>query len=432
MTTPASTTSQSASTPRSRFRRLFFRAAGLALGILLAATIVEALSTAYVYWKYRTLDLSTLMMLETSNAFVADQRTGYAATLYPHPYLGFVQNKAIEGDPQRTTQRLNNVGLIGRDFPLKKDPARFTILLTGGSVACQVGKAGEGGHSYLEKELNEKYKFDREVVVLNGGGAAWREPQQAILYLLYSDVVDAVVTLDGFNEHSHFVGFPTRLEYPSTNFHDLNPMVTSSYDQLGASWQCQQLKRFSLDHGWRSVYLATRYLRNRIEERAKRRTASHDISLESIFSLPAEWSKEQRTAFNLEQYKKYIRSIDALAKMNGVPAVHFIQPCPAIGKRLTEDERRVVGDLSYAGSYRRMESEVLGLNSAGSQVVSLTNVFEDREETLYEDPIHCRFGDVRNFSYEVVFIPSEAYRLVSTAMAEQVAEVCKVSRRAAP
>ena len=80
--------------------------------------------------------------------------------------------------------------------------SRFVILVTGGSVAAQFAQLLPGGPRYLEQALNERYisPMGQPFLVLNGGDAAWKQPQQIILFLLYVDAIDTVVTLDGFNE----------------------------------------------------------------------------------------------------------------------------------------------------------------------------------------------------------------------------------------
>ncbi|MEX2287790.1 MAG: hypothetical protein WD648_11920 [Planctomycetaceae bacterium] len=422
-----STTNRKTPSP---WRRLSVRILRPVFSIALAVVLSEALFSGYAYWKHGTISVEKLQELDTGNSFIEeldDARTGYAATLYPHPYLGYVHNEKAEGDPQRTNTRVNNVGLFGRDVPLRKDPMKFTVLLTGGSVAFQLGIAGEGGRSYLEIFLNDRYHFDREVVVLNAGAGAGKQPRQAITYMLYGDAADAVVTLEGFNEHYQFLGNGLRLEYPGNNFHAVNPIAQHGYEQLARSWQSRELKRFARQQNWRTVYYATSALRRLLEREPEPSRAS----LESYMSLPAKWPREERVAYNLEQYKKYIRSMNALADMNGAKRAFFIQPCPAIGKTLTAEEKPVVGDLDYASVYQHMTDELLTLRERGIPVVSLLDLFADTQEAVYADAVHCQSGQATDFSHAVNFRPSFGYRIMAEAMADRLAEAWNIPRRAA-
>ena len=74
--------------------------------------------------------------------------------------------------------------------------------------------------------------------MLNGGDGAWKEPQQFILFSLYATSVDAVVTLDGFNEHYFFwPGAEERLERPLSNFIDVNPFVADeNFGDAAIGW----------------------------------------------------------------------------------------------------------------------------------------------------------------------------------------------------
>ena len=60
----------------------------------------------------------------------------YVDTLYPHPHVGFVHH----ANRPCGFKNINNVGLFNDDYPLLKRPDRYTILLTGGSVAAQLAQ----------------------------------------------------------------------------------------------------------------------------------------------------------------------------------------------------------------------------------------------------------------------------------------------------
>ena len=141
-------------------------------------------------------------------------------------------------------QYVNHVGTAGREFPLERDDSVFTILVTGGSVAAQIV-----WNNTLEDALNGRLKIGKPIRVLSGASGAWRQPQQTIFLTLYGDVADAVISLDGFNEH--WAVKPerlTRLEVPDGDFYTCNPVLDGGYDRLGASWACGKLRQLSQRH----------------------------------------------------------------------------------------------------------------------------------------------------------------------------------------
>jgi hypothetical protein len=333
---------------------------------------------------YGTISVARMNEIDGGNALLPDiTRDGKnpSSTIEPHPHLGYTLNKHIENINPNYYRRLNNVGLTGRDFPLEKDSSKFTILLTGGSVADQFGNL-----SGLEAILNERYEFPRPVVLLNGANMAWHQPTQMIALGMYGEIADAVVTLDGYNEQLFLRPWSQRIETPMLSFTTVNPIRNGNFDALGAAWQTNQLRQFAIRSRSRVVYLATRYLRNRIEQ-----SAQNEVEPLNTFALPEQWSGDRRIEFNIDQYKKYIRLMHAMAGELKLREAYFIQPVPAIGKELTDGEKRLVGKLDYADAYRHMTDELLELNDSGIPVVSLLDTFDGVEDSIYYDYVHCEF-----------------------------------------
>lgn len=341
-------------------RRLFRFVAGL-LAAVLSLLLLECLCSVLAWMQFNALDVVRLNALDERNAYTAAIPEGYARVLTPDPYVGHRYGSQFE--------RANNVGTMGRDFPLVKDPAWFTILMVGGSVAEHLAASGE-----LEKAIGN---IDgKRVRVLCGAGGGWNQPTQTIMLTLYGDVCDAVVSLDGFNERNRLDGCKLRLEAPGTTFSQLNPLASGGYDRLAASWECNRLRQFSRETNSRAVFYVTRAIRQRIEASAEQ--PADDAR--GIWRLPDDWTKEQRAAFNLQQYRKYVSLSDAMAERLGLRVAHFIQPCPAIGKSLTDEERRVVGSLDYREAYQRLASAL--------PAVSLLDCFADVQEAVYVDAVH--------------------------------------------
>lgn len=347
------------------------------------------------------------------SAFNSGPNCSYLKIIYPHPYLAYAHN--IYSDP---TCRVwtNHVGLVGRGYPLRRDPGQFTILLTGGSVAGQLGQLRRDGPIFLEEALNRCFKPPRgeRFVVLNGGIGAWKQPNQAILFLLYGEAFDGVVTLDGYNEH--YLLEHRRIEMPSNNFIWLNPAVTGEQSSVAAAWLASELIRYAkqnavLSHSF-AAYAAIEAIRTRLEAVATRPRITV-TTLDTIFALPDDWDAGQKFQFNMEQYRKYIRAIETLARSYASRTAYFVQPAPAIGKVLTEEEKRGAGSLDYGPLYRRMTNGLLELAKDGVPIFSLLDVFANERRTMYADHAHLRIG--RDFD-------SPGYRIMADAMAQRLAE----------
>jgi len=330
-----------------------------------------------------------------SNRYIEEVTRGgprcqYVDSLFPHPYLGFVHH----GNPPCGLQGVNNVGLFGADFPNERLSDRFVILVTGGSVAAQFAQIWPGGPKYLEAILNEAYlsPTGRPFLVLNGGDGAWKQPQQAILFLLWSDVVDAVVTLDGYNEVLA-LGRPTRFDHPANNFAIVNPLAAQSYDEVVRRWTVGRLVGWASQNPVTSrshaVFMIVRAARALLDPPTGKERQGR-TTVDSLFAVPPTWDYERRIDAGLAQYRKYILAMQAIGRDRGIRSAYFIQPVPAIAKPLTPDERAVVGDLGYGPLYRRMVDALLGLRDEGIPIFSLLDIFKDVEEPLYADPIHLR------------------------------------------
>jgi len=355
----------------------------LSLSILFGLVLLEGVASIAAYTQLGTTNIAALHERSTQNAYLAELgEKSWAETISPHLFLGWVRTEAAvirQGD------RVNNVGLIGRDFPMRKDTSKFTVLVTGGSVADQFTRTGA-----LEKLLNESGKFSKPVVVLNGATGSFAEPHQAIVVLLYGEIADAVITIEGANEAARG---PYRLEYPhNESFLRANPITRHGADMLGAAWQSHELKTLSMAHNSRALFYLVRGIRNNIEARYEENPKENN-DLPRYFSFPTDWSEDQRREFNYEQYKKYWRSIRALGTVHGFKQAHFVQPLAAFKNVLTAEElSRIPKDAfneKSKAAYVRLENELLSVNSTEIPVFDLGNIFQDVTESVYTDQVHC-------------------------------------------
>lgn len=380
--------------------RLSIRIIGWILIVVLIIGFAEFLAFLFYVAKDGRWLSARARLLEEPNKFIAEvinpSKCAYIDSLYPHPYLAFVHKR----HGPCSLAWINKTGLFGRDYPVEYDQTKFTILLVGGSVAAQFAQIYKGEPLFLEEELNRCYRppHGDKFVVLNGADGAWKQPQQAIIYLIYGGYVDAVVALDGFNEYSLVFG-GARLGIPANNFVTANPLVMDSYATIAAAWLSKNLVSYVATNSFLNksyvVALVVHYLHGLLEAKASLGHSEYKQNFIDMFSLPSDWTSEQRYHFNIEQYRRYIRAIAAIANVQHAKSAFFIQPVPAIGKVLTDQEKKAVGSLAYAANYQRMTDDLLDLSKEGISIFSLLHVLDQEKETLYGDPIHFERNSMR-------------------------------------
>jgi lysophospholipase L1-like esterase len=350
----------------------------LCVSTLLSLLLLEGLCSYLAWHNYSTLKVQTIAERDSGNAYSASRvRLDQIKRLKPHPYLGIVE------EVREKDWRWQSADMTA--FPLTRDPSTFTVLLLGGSVAEDLGVAGENGKRFLEDALTRTLDTgSRPVRVLNAAMGATRQPRQSIALQMYADVVDAVISVDGFNELGINRESHARLESPGKNwFFDMHPLAEHDIDSLIAARQKSRWRARGQATGFRSAYFFCRAM-----ERFNQ-SSSQPNAVDEFFSLPGDWSGEQVFDYNTAQLAKYTRFMHATAEAAGIRAAYFIQPCAAIDKPLSDDERACVGGTEYAGRYRRQSDALLRLRSEQVPVVCLLDVFDGRTETIYGDPVHC-------------------------------------------
>ena len=400
-------------------------------GIVMALAVIEVTAIAWLFIEDGHYTPAADLYERTQNTYVRDLTKGtdcrYVDTLFPHPYLAFVHHD----NPPCGLSYVNNIGLFGDNFPVVKRADRFVILLTGGSVASQMAQNwGPPAPHYLEEELNKHYisPNGKPFEILNGGDGAWKEPQAFILFSLYATSVDAVVTLDGFNEYySFWPGAEERLERPESNFLEVNPFVADeNFGDAAIGWVIGRVagvlsQNLILGHS-HAAYMIIRG----IEAVAKSKDvfkSKKKTTLRGLFEMPPEIVKDHDLAFavQLSLYQKYERAIEAVAKDNGIKTAYFLQPVPAYGKVLTDEEKKNAGDLAYGELYRRIVAGMMTLKDKGLPIYDLGDVVKGHSETLYADHIH--------FYRKFPTGESEGYTIMAKAMAEKLAETWGLQKK---
>src|SRR5215470_20243357 len=124
----------------SLLKRFVFAAISIAAGLVVGLACLETLAIGWLVLKDGHYTAALLLFERLQNTYVRNATEGsgctYADTLFPHPYVAFVHHDR----PPCGQDHVNNIGLNGEDFPTIKRDDRYVILLTGGSVAAQLGQ----------------------------------------------------------------------------------------------------------------------------------------------------------------------------------------------------------------------------------------------------------------------------------------------------
>jgi hypothetical protein len=375
----------------SGFKRfLLIFAANLAIFILLS----ELVFTGYYYVSDgQYLSVAEKLAAEKSSFDIEKQKTipcnKHNNVLVPHPYLVFIHTSRPE-----CKSWSNNTGHRGPDVPLIHNPDNYTVMILGGSVANQLFqfKADEM-RAYFAKKHPHK-----NIVILNGSLEGWKQPQQLFMLQLYGEVIDAAISIEGYNEmmFNYRLGYSLRFDTPFLpGYRKANPGILSTRERIAidiSAWLFDVVNENRLLRRSKTAYFVSHQIRRGLEQHISEVSESSSLDdslkhLEKILPLPPEWSAEQKKQHAIQQYIKYLSLMNATAKTYGISLAIFLQPAPALYKTLTTEEKNIVGELGYGDDYLLFEKNLLAQGKT-LPVYSLLDVFANSHDTLYKDGIH--------------------------------------------
>src|SRR5476651_2480571 len=356
-----------ASSERTMKQRIFGWITTL-FGIVMALAVIEVTAIAWLFIEDGHYTPAAELYERTQNTYVRDLTKGtacrYVDTLFPHPYLAFVHHN----NPPCGLEYVNKIGLFGDDYPVVKRTDRYVVLLTGGSVASQMAQnwMSPPAPKYLEEE-------------------------------------------------------------PNSNFLEVNPFVADeNFGDAAIGWVIGRVAGVLSENAVLGRSHAAYMIIRGIEAVAKSKDvfkSNKKTTLHGLFEMPEEIRKDHDLAFavQLSLYQKYERAIEAIAKDNGIRTAYFLQPVPAYGKVLTEEEKKNAGDLAYGELYRRIVAGMMTLKDKGLPIFDLGDVVQGHSETLYADHIH--------FFRKYPTGESDGYRIMATRMAEKIAETWGLQKK---
>ena len=378
--------------------------------ILLFFIFLEIFSKVVVYNYYGFLkDPKKIISDDNINVYIGDIEKkiacNYVDQLTPHSYLGWVQ----WNNPNcKEFQKINNKGFPGPDFPIYKDKKYFNILITGGSVAQQFGPkynlendkikncSSNWCRNFLLEKIKNKYisNDNREIKIFNGAQGGYKHPHQTIISLLYSDLFDLIISIEGFNEIYPFLNNSMIYEMPASNASAVfNNFYQNNYVNNIILKNLLYYKNLSnkyillnYSHLYALGYKISKKLFYRITTNNlskifwDRWDATADLkSLDSNFFLKQKYNK----------YKNYLVSFFEINKVNNVEAIIILQPVPQIGKNLTEEEKNLSKHRDYRDIIAEFKNIFNTLNKDnGFKTYDFTNIFINEEKQVYLDHIH--------------------------------------------
>jgi hypothetical protein len=358
------------------------------------------------------------------NTYVGDTPScNFQDSLEAHPFFGWMIG---ESESCRNFVRNNKGFWDRRDLPDLKDPNFYSILVLGGSVASQFSRgSADDDHPrhWLEDELNSNFKSPNGMPfrVLSGSMGVWKMPTQINVTAMFGSSVDAVISLDGYNEMlGAYSKLPIDRPDSWTWFSVLNHSKSSNI--IAA---LQILKKFRL------LVISTPLLKElklpfliydssfRLITGGDRLSKLSDKSLPHHFSYPKNWTLEQAESANIEKWKNYLRGLRGISEGLGLKYLHFVQPIPNIGKVLTDEEKNNYHQVSAEDYLKIIVRPAESLKEKGYPLEIMTNVFENTKETVYRDAIHCGYDKD---------LDSLGYRIMAKSMAQSIGKFWKLKK----
>jgi len=372
--------------------------------LIIFLIILEIISKLVVYFEYGYLKKpSDIIRDDNLNSYVQllekEEKCNYSSFLFPHPYLGWVHWNNPKCSNKIT---FNSDGFPGPEFPIKKYDEFFDILITGGSVSEQLAprkckkKENVLCNNFIGKALKEYISSNnKKIRVFNGAAGAYKHPHQSIVATLFGKNFDLIISIEGFNEHYMLednnlkkFSFPANNYnvasngfYLDSSFNRLIIELVSSYKNLA--------NKFFLAHNSHFHSLSYRILKIIAEKKYfktnnKRQNFSNlwDYDKTRLNSVDIEELKYENL---VSQWKNFIAS----SSSNGAKAIVIIQPVPQLYKNLTLEEKEFTKHRDYKKIFLKMaeEAEKLRLNE-NLMVYDFLNIFEQYNETIYQDAIH--------------------------------------------
>ncbi len=372
-------------------------------GLIITIIILEIVSKITTYLAYGFLKKPNEIIRDDNlNVHIEDfekrYKCNYEDKLFPHSYLGWVH----WNNPKclNNFSLVNSDGFTGPEFPIQKNENFFDILITGGSVAQQFGPMGceDKKNNFCRDFLGEALKryisiTDKEIRVFNAGAGAYKHPHQSIVATLFGQSFDLIISIEGFNEHYMLNDkIPIKLASPAKNINTNDFYINSNLNRILIKfilfYKNLPNRFYLLD---KSHFHALSY---RLLKKITETASLTDSEKKKNYSRMWNYEKSKLENINLDEfkYKNLVsnwKNFIGSSSSNGARAIVIIQPVPQLYKDLTTEEKQFTNHRDYKKIFLKMaeEAEKLRLNE-NLMVYDFLNIFEQYNETIYQDAIH--------------------------------------------
>ncbi|MCC6138070.1 MAG: hypothetical protein IT287_05520 [Bdellovibrionaceae bacterium] len=341
-----------------------------------------------------TLHLSSFFILNTRSyktwlkeAPDLYNQWNWAANLEPHPYFAY-------SDAQKN-----------QNLPLEKKADEFTIAILGGSLAQSIGdfllqSEKSTDNNYLQK-IAEFIPKNKKLKILNLGLGAYQQPLQSLQFFLYAQSIDAVISIEGFNElfvnrkACAPIGWPTQFVKNSKDWENNFYVIALKHTRslFNKVYQLPQQSIFTDRIHKTLFYILGKplsILMTHIEEKTDK-----EISAESCKKY-GDANGEHHRFF---VWDKYIQKMHVLSATYKIPMLLIFQPNLHMqkSKPLSEQEllwtKNVPSTAIKSREYYYAKSELLLKKNLYKNFYDYTFIFKDHPETIYSDSC-CHINDL--------------------------------------
>lgn len=370
------------------------------LTLILIFTISESFSYLSLSHKERLQSPQELISKNTNSYFNQLDKfdCNYIETILVHPVLGFIHRKTNFRNSDCKIS-VNNIGLqSNEDLPLFKNEETYNVMILGGSVANELyNYKGNNSRPHIENILNENYLPPggrKRFQVHLGSMGQWAMPNQTNMIQMYSDRIDAAISIDGYNESLNVfngrrheaINLPTMLmsvkNYDDPIFYIISLYKNSRYYILNS-----RLKNYY------TTVIFYRFLTARLQSFIFSQKTEDEFANLELSSLPLE--KAQK--WSLDSLERYNKNLHYLAHSNNIEIAQFFQPNRFMGKTLTDTEKSY-NDYTDLQTMTKVSLMYDKLSASKFSVSNLKDLFKNEYGEIYSDHIHFIYDRQTNYS----------------------------------
>jgi lysophospholipase L1-like esterase len=322
-----------------------------------------------------------------------------------HPYLGYVHAPNFAFDitkgPTREMRLVTDENGYSITPYFSDANSEITIVVTGGSTIFGVGSSENSTTvpSILERLINERLGIRAEVVNLALRGGQSFQEMLLVDRFFAENQADIVLAISGRNDAHQAIVEPTvEGAFLSRHVWDNAVSLVQRAERGEFMLINLQSKLRSWSHTYDLLYRQFQKLKKNGKPRTTVKPPGPNLRREALTNI------EQRAKITSTHYA----AVDQISKMNGANFVMFLQPTAYYKKNWTEEEisriTRKYESEDLMEVYRRKEHDFYDTFLATEkpfQLIDLSNIFSESNETLYIDQCHYNDLGAKKFAEKI-------------------------------